>query len=236
VTSACWDAHGRRLLVGTSDGTVCLRDGLSMRELASASAKAPHPVSNTSLLTSKANSRSKLTRIPLTSLSAAALDSTATPKITLASKHPKASKMKKASKTGGAQKEAEVTAGEEPGESRRTGKEKKRGGSAAAQAAAKQGGEVTGVCFLRVPSRVSSTGNNTSSSSSSSSSRDSFARDEGAVAVVSTAAGDLLVFEVAWAALKSAKSSSSNKDDNAGNESQDTTLPSTPELPLLRSS
>ena len=233
MTSACWDAHGRRLLVGTSDGTVCLRDGLSMRELASASAKAPHPVSNTSLLTSKANSRSKLTRIPLTSLSAAALDSTATPKITLASKHPKASKMKKASKTGGAQKEAEVTAGEEPGESRRTRKEKK-GGSAAAQAAAKQGGEVTGVCFLSVPSRVSSTGN--SNSSSSSSHRDSFARDEGAVAVVSTAAGDLLVFEVAWAALKSAKSSSSNKDDNAGNESQDTTLPSTPELPLLRSS
>ena len=90
------------------------------------------------------------------------------------------------------------------------------------------------MCFLRVPFKVSGAGNSSSGGSSES---DAHTRDEGAVAVVSTAAGDLLVFEVAWAALKSAKSSSSSSSgsQNEDNESnQETKLPTTPELPLLR--
>jgi hypothetical protein len=206
VTSACWDS--RRLLVGTSDGAVCLRDSVTMRELASASTKAPHPPPSPEA--------TKLARTRTDgAFHAFAAPSSAGDKAPAGSAQGGA----KGGATGGGAAAARALQG--TGGSRA----KAAVGSAAARAAAAQGGEVTGVCFLAPTSGVG-TGAGDGAGGAGGAGGDC----EGAVAAVATAAGDLLVFEAAGAALRGTGRGSREASPSSGGES----APTTPELPLLR--
>jgi hypothetical protein len=189
------------LLVGTSDGAVCLRDSLTMRELASASAKAPHPPPSPEA-TKLARTRTD-----------GAFHAFAAPS-SAGDKDPAGSA--KGSAQGGATGGGAAAARALQGAV----------GSAAARAAAAQGGEVTGVCFLALSSGVGTGAGDGAGDGASGAGDDR----EGAVAAVATAAGDLLVFEAAGAALRGNGRSSREESASCGGES----APTTPELPLLR--